>query len=145
VIRRLRRFLRCGRGATAVEFALVATPFLLLVVGGLEFGRVEWTRQGLQQTAIQGARCMGLLQSDCAASGAYSAGGTQDYLSGVGAHWGLSLTPANMSLNRSATCAGVAGFSSVNLTYTFDSVVPGLVQMLGSKTMTASACFPNNS
>jgi Flp pilus assembly protein TadG len=140
----MRRLLKCRRGATAVEFALVATPFLLLVVGGVEFGRMEWARQGLQQVAIQGARCMGVLQSSCAASGAYSSGNTQTYLQGVGAKFGLTLAPSNMTLNRAASCAGLSGFSSVSLTYTFDSVVPGLVSMLGSKTMTASACFPND-
>ncbi len=142
--RRFGRFLRDAGGATAVEFALVAVPFLMLLVGGVEFGRMAWTRQALQQTAVIGARCMGILASGCASSGAYSLSNTQTYLTSVAAGYGVVLAPANMTLNRSATCAGLSGFSSVSLSYTFQTAVPGLVQALNAKTMTAQACFPND-
>ena len=65
-------------GATAVEFALVLPMFLMLVFGSIEFGRLLWTQQALQETAIAGARCMAIAQgsnannSPCAASGRYS-------------------------------------------------------------------------
>jgi hypothetical protein len=49
-----------------VEFALVAPVFLAPLFGTLEFGRALWTQQALQQTAIAGARCMALPQTNCA-------------------------------------------------------------------------------
>jgi Flp pilus assembly protein TadG len=50
-------------GTTAVEFALVAPMFLMLVFGAIEFGRILWTEQALQETAIAGARCMAIAQT----------------------------------------------------------------------------------
>jgi TadE-like protein len=57
---------RSQNGATLVEFALVSPVFLAPLFGTLEFGRALWTQQALQQTAIAGARCMALPQTNCA-------------------------------------------------------------------------------
>ncbi len=64
-----RRLIQAGAsrsGASAVEFALVLFPLLLVIFGVIEFGRAMWTREALQETAIAGARCMGVLNSNCA-------------------------------------------------------------------------------
>mgnify|MGYP001616587789 CR=1 FL=1 len=141
----MRSFLRDRGGASAVEFAVLVGPFLLLLLGGVEFARLAWTRQALQETAISAARCMGVLATGCAASGAYSASGTQTYVTNRASGVGLTVPVANMTLNRAATCAGVANFSSVTLTYTFQTVAPALVKALaGGTVLTATACFPNN-
>jgi Flp pilus assembly protein TadG len=147
MMRRLRRFGRAEGGAAAVEFAAVLGPLLLLIFGVFEFGRLLWVREALQETATAGARCMGMSASTCAASGAYSSANTTTYLENTGNGWGVTLTPANITLNNNATCAGVTatnGFSSVTITYTFQSVVPSFVTSLsGGKTLTSTACFPN--
>jgi Flp pilus assembly protein TadG len=144
----LRRLAGDRRGAAAVEFAFVLTPLLLVVFGVFEFGRLLWTREALQETATAAARCMGMTSSSCASGGAYSAANTQTYIQGLANTWGVTLTSANISLNNSTTCAGVTapnGFSSVTLSYTFQSVVPSLVTALSSGTpLTSVACFPNN-
>ena len=45
-----------------------------------------------------------------------------------------------------ATSGGCKGLSQVTLTSTFTSVAPSLVQLAaGGTTLTATACFPNNS
>jgi Flp pilus assembly protein TadG len=155
--------MRCGfsekfasscEGATAVEFALVVPMFLMLVFGAIEFGRILWTEQALQETAIAGARCLALAQStqssqntgSCASSGAYSASSTKTYIENVASGWGLSLSASNISLNTSATSGGCAGLSQVTLTSTFTSAVPQIVQLAaGGTTLTATACYPNNS
>jgi len=46
--RMLARFRADRAGATALEFALVAGPFILLLLGSLEFGRVLWSQHSLQ-------------------------------------------------------------------------------------------------
>jgi Flp pilus assembly protein TadG len=56
--RRARSFGRAEGGATAIEFAIVVGPLLLLMFATLEFGRMLWTREALQSAAIAGARCM---------------------------------------------------------------------------------------
>ena len=69
---RLLALLADTRGASAVEFALVAGPFLLILVGSVEFGRYVWTRQAIQDTAIAGARCVGVLQRPCEQDGVFN-------------------------------------------------------------------------
>jgi Flp pilus assembly protein TadG len=111
----------------------------------IEVGRAMWTREALQQTAAAGARCMGVLNSNCAAGGAYSAARTTSYVESVASGWGVTLTDSAVGLNRNATCGGVSGFSSVTLSYTFQTVAAGLIQPLGAVPMQVMECFPNNS
>jgi Flp pilus assembly protein TadG len=145
--RRLSRFGRDRRGAAAVEFAAVLGPLLILIFGVFEYGRLLWTREALQETATAGARCMGMSATSCASGGAYNATRTGTYLKTQATNWGLTLTDANISLNNSTTCAGVStpnGFSSVTITYTFQSIVPSLITSLNSSpVLTSTACFPN--
>jgi len=126
---------------------MVLGPFLLLVLGVFEFGRICWTREALQETAAAGVRCMGLSASSCASGGAYSSSNTKTYMEGVASDWGITLTNSNFSLNSNTTCAGVSapkGFSTVTITYTFQSIAPNEVKALsGSPQLTATACYPN--
>jgi len=140
----------CG-GTTAVEFGLVAPIFLMFLFGSIEFGRLLWTRQALQETAIAGARCMAIAQgttqsSPCASSGTYSASSTQSYIQSVGSGWGLSIATSDITLNKTATCGGTSGFSQVKLSNTFTTAVPQIVLLAaGGTALSATACYPNNS
>jgi Flp pilus assembly protein TadG len=64
--RRWCRGARRERGAAAVEFALILTPMLYLIFGGISYGYMFSFRQALSQSASEGSR---------AAVGAYSPGG----------------------------------------------------------------------
>ena len=144
--RRLGRFAGDRSGASAVEFALVLGPLLFLIVGAMEYGRLIWTKQALQEAAIAGARCMGVLATGCASGGAYSASNTATYIQGVASGFSLTVPTANVTLNRAASCAGVSGFSSVSISYTFQAAAPVLLGSASSAMpLTATACFPNNS
>ncbi|MCB1783614.1 MAG: pilus assembly protein [Alphaproteobacteria bacterium] len=47
----------CGtQGATAVEFALVALPFFLMMFGVVEAGRIVWTMAGVQYAVEETSR-----------------------------------------------------------------------------------------
>jgi Flp pilus assembly protein TadG len=133
---------RARDGATAVEFALVIGPFLLILFGVIEFGRMLWTLNALQETAIAGARCMGVQNSACASGGSYSATGAASYVQQVASGWGIGLTSANVALNNSASCGGAPGFSQATITYHFQTVVPMLTSLINDP-MSVSACFPN--
>jgi Flp pilus assembly protein TadG len=149
---RLRLLAAAREGATAVEFGLVLPMFLMLVFGTIEFGRLLWTKQAMQETAIAGARCMAIAQTknstqntgSCASSGAYSASSTTTYIQTVASGWGLpTLGIALYPTGNSSACTGL---SQVTLTSTFNSVVPKLIELgTGGITLTASACYPNNS
>jgi Flp pilus assembly protein TadG len=141
----------CG-GSTAVEFALVLPMFLMLVFGGIEFGRLLWTKQALQETAIAGARCMAIAQgstkteSPCASGSSYSATSTKSFIQTVANGWGVSVPTSGIALYPTGNTTACTGLSQVTLTSTFTSVAPSLVQLAaGGTTLTATACFPNNS
>jgi Flp pilus assembly protein TadG len=130
-----------------VEFAAVLGPLMILIFGVFEYGRLLWTREALQETATAGARCMGMSATTCASGGAYNSTNTTSYIETQANNWGLTLTTSNIALNNTTTCAGVTaanGFSSVTITYTFQSIVPSLITSLNtSPTLTSTACFPN--
>ena len=143
--RRRLGFTACRRGTAAVEFGLVALPFLLMVFGIIEYGRLMWTREALQQTAIAGARCMGMTQTACGTSGVYNATMSTSFVVAQAAKWSIPLSTSNVVLNQAATCGGVAGFSQVSLTYTYNTAAAHLLTVLaGAGTLTATACFPTH-
>jgi Flp pilus assembly protein TadG len=140
----------CG-GTTAIEFALVAPVFLMFLFGIVEFGRLLWTEQALQQTAVAGARCMaiahGAIQSSpCASGGTYSSSSTNTYIENIAGSWGLSVQDANIHLDPAgADCGGTSGLVEVKITSTFNTPVPQLVQLAtGGTSLSATACYPSN-
>ena len=84
--------------------------------------------------------------SPCTLSGTYSASTTQSYIQSIASGWGLSIPTSGITLNKAATCGGTSGFSEVTLTSTFYTAVPQIVLLAaGGTSLTASACYPNNS
>lgn len=60
-----RRLLRSRAGTTAVEFALVALPFITLLFGIIDFSRLVWTQTALQFAVEKTARCAAVNTSAC--------------------------------------------------------------------------------
>jgi Flp pilus assembly protein TadG len=52
----LGRLRRDESGATMVEFALIALPFFILLLGGFEIGFIYWANQELENATSHGAR-----------------------------------------------------------------------------------------
>lgn len=137
---------RTRRATTAVEFAICGMAMVLIVVGFAEYARLVWTAEVLQEAASEGARCMGLRATSCAAAGVYSAGNTTAYVVSVSTARGVVITPAMVVLNAAAVCGGASGFSEVSISYNFTTVAPNLITALANGfTVPASACFPNTS
>ena len=137
-------------GETVVEFALVASMFLTLMFGCVEFARLLWTEMALQQTAMSGARCMAIAQgsiqnSFCSSAGSYSVSTTTSYIQTTASGWGLTLAASDIALDQAASCGGISNSSQVTLTTTFRTPVPQLVQLAaGGTSLSAAACYPNN-
>jgi Flp pilus assembly protein TadG len=55
---RLKRFRRNEKGATAVEFALISVPFLMLLMSTFEMALMLWTSQQMEEAVFQGSRTM---------------------------------------------------------------------------------------
>lgn len=137
-------FWRAARGTAAIEFAMLAVPFLGLALGIYEFGRACWTLEALQESAAQGARCIGVHQSGCYSSGTYSSSGTVTYVQNVATGWGITVPSADITPTQSTTCGSVAGFSQVQISYTFNTVVGTLIPSLSNHTLSVASCFPDN-
>lgn len=68
-MRRTRRGTAGDRGAAAVEFALVSTLLLTLLLGIVAFGFALYRRQSALHAAREGARLASVGVADCAAFG----------------------------------------------------------------------------
>ncbi len=114
------RRLQSRAGTTAVEFALLALPFLLLVTGIMDASRLVWTNFSLQFAVEAAARCAAVTSTTC---------GPQS-MTAPGA--------ASFTYNATASCNGVAG-SQVSGTMPFFFTVPGFPV---SVTLNAMSCRP---
>jgi len=140
----LNDFVAKDDGGSAVEFALVVVPLLLIVFGIVEYGRLMWTQAAIQETAMATARCMGLKQSSCATNGIYSQSQTLSFVQAKGLNWSISIPTSGVTLSNSATCSGASGFSQVTISFTFACAVPILLASLSDGVqIQAAACFPN--
>lgn len=119
---------RDERGATALEFAILAPIFFLLIFGIIAFGLLFWTQVGLQHGAEMAARCASINASLCPTGNpsAITTYATQQAL-------GLSLPASTFSYSTPA-CG-----NQVSASYRFQ--FPDILN-LGPLTLTAQACFP---
>jgi Flp pilus assembly protein TadG len=125
-MRRTTALLSDRRGATAVEFALILPPFLLLLFGVVEFGRALWTQSALHFAVEEAARCATVDATNCATT-------TQVQKFAVSRAAGLGLANAVFSLTTPA-CG-----NQVSASYPFPFV---LANMFPNVTLTAQSCFP---
>lgn len=143
-MKRLTSFLPNTSGASAVEFALLSVPLLLVLTGTIEFGRMYWAQHVLEQTATAGARCVGVLLPGCTQNGVYNAASTVTYISGIAATDGIVLASTDIAVNNNTSCSGLSGFSTVKISYTFSTALPNFLTSLASgPNLSAQACFPN--
>jgi hypothetical protein len=120
-----------------MEFALVSLMMLMWIFGIMEVSRAFWTYQIIQEVAIQGARCMGILSTPCVA------GNANTYMVGLASSLGMTLPAADIILSPSTACAGTPGFSKVEINYMFTTNLPMLIPSLSAVQLSASSCFVN--
>ena len=121
------RWLRDIRGISAVEFALTAPVFFVLLFAIIEGGLMVWTQIGLQHGAEAAARCASINTTLCGTTS-----GIQDYA--AQSALGLTVSPSTFSV--SALACG----NQVSANYAF-----GFVTTLfgpASVTLNAKSCFP---
>ena len=125
---KLARIWRDQGGASAVEFALIAPVFFVLIFGIIACGLLFWTQVGLQHGAEMAARCASINSTLCPSNNpsAITNYAMQQTL-------GLSL-PASTFAYTTPACG-----NQVSASYTFQ--FPDILN-LGPLTLTAQACFP---
>jgi Flp pilus assembly protein TadG len=140
-----RKFWSDIAGTAAIEFAFLAVPFLGVTTATFEAGRAVWTLEALQDSAIQGARCVGVQSSSCYASGAFSSASVVAHVQHVAQAWGVSVPSSAIVATQDTNCGNVPGFSEVRISYTFSTVAGKLIPALNSVPLSASSCFAHNS
>lgn len=140
----IRSFARDDSGATAIEFAFVAIPFLLLLLGICEYARLAWTQHVMQAVTTSAARCIGVGQTECTSSGKYSATATSKFVMSQVSSFVAPLNKDDIVINPDTTCQGLPGFSTVSITYTFNSMAPQLLDAFTDIRLTASSCYPRH-
>jgi Flp pilus assembly protein TadG len=116
------------RGATALEFAILAPVFFLLIFGIIAFGLLFWTQVGLQHGAEMAARCASINSTLCPNS-------NPSVITNYAMQQTLGLSLPSSTFSYSTPVCG----NQVSATYTF--VFPDILN-LGPLTLTARACFP---
>jgi Flp pilus assembly protein TadG len=123
----IRHIARDAEGTTAVEFALTAPLFIILVFSIGQFGLFLWTRLGLQHAVDLSARCASLLHTTCP-----DAASIQAYA--VDQAYGLTIDPSVFSVTKDA-CG-----QNVTASYTYRISIPLLPSV--PVTIAATSCFP---
>jgi Flp pilus assembly protein TadG len=135
---------RHKKAAASLEFAVIMPAILLLELGVIECGRLIWTAEALQESAAAGSRCMGVLQPSCTNGGAYSSTATVSAIQAIAGGWGVLLPASAIVPNASTSCGTATGFSTVTISYTFQTLLPNLlIPFSGGLNLNIAACFPN--
>jgi Flp pilus assembly protein TadG len=119
-----------NRGATAVEFALVALPVLFFILGIIQVGYVVWVDNLLHISVNTAARC-GAIQSTtspCAGSGSANMITTANTVF-------RPLSGATFSTSNNGTCIADGG-AGLTGTYRINFL------LAVNLTLTAKSCYP---
>ena len=122
-----RRFRSNRDGATALEFALCAPAFFMLVMGIVEGGLLVWMQLALQQGVEAAARCASINKTVC---------GTASQIQSFASTSSYGLTPPVGTFTVTTPSCGNQVAASYTPTY-----LPGFP--IPTSTLTAQACFPS--
>jgi Flp pilus assembly protein TadG len=114
------------RGATALEYGIIAPALFMFLLGIMDAGRLLWVYTTLYRAVESAARCGAVNTSVCGTA-------SQIQNDAVAQAWGMTLAPGVFSVSTPA--CGV----QVSASYNFAFYAPGL----GSIVLAPSACFTN--
>jgi Flp pilus assembly protein TadG len=121
------RICRNTAAATAVEFALTAPLFFMLIFGIVESGILVWMQQTLQHSVQMAARCASINKTTC---------GDVTSIQNYASRQAIGLTLAPSLFNVSTRPCGIQ--VAATYTYSFITSYFGIPTL----TLSAQACFP---
>lgn len=130
-----RRLFSDTRGASLIEFAIVAPLLILMLIGLIESGRFLWSQQVLKDVAYATVRCMSV-SADCATSQT-----RLSYAVNRAANEGLRVSSGNVTITENTACKGLTGANKVSISVPYSSALKGFVPGAPT-TLFAEACFP---
>ncbi|MDJ0277988.1 pilus assembly protein [Sphingomonas sp. 2R-10] len=123
------------RGATVVEFALLAPVFLSMLFAIVEGSRFLWIKQSVKEVAFSTARCTSV-SADCKTPAART-----DYAVGRARTYGQRLVATDVVVTSGTTCNAATGMVKVVISLPFRSPVVGLLPGIPAD-VTATGCYP---
>jgi Flp pilus assembly protein TadG len=112
-------------GSLTVDFAMIATPLLLLILGTMELGQMLWYQNALNYSVEEAARCASIDANNCGTSSqvkSYAAG-----RSGAGfatAVFSTSTPSCGNQVNASYPMSLHIPFAPISVTLTAQSCYP---------------------
>lgn len=128
---------RTGRGAAAVEFALVLPLLLMLVFGIVDFGRLFFAQVSVTQAAREGARLAAL-----APALGYSNGTIQTRTAAAATGLGLTASAVTVTSCAAGDTQTKDAVVTVKYTLNFSTPMTGLVGLPASKVLTGTGHMP---
>lgn len=133
----MRRFRRDARGATAVEFAMVAPLLIAAIIFIIEGSRFLWTKQAIQEAASLSARCVAIGSQGCD-----TPTNARVFARERAAKMGIAAPAESFTVSTNQTCHGVADMNKVAVDVPFNSPVGSLLPVFPAR-VKAEACFPS--
>ena len=126
---RLRHFLRSldQRGASTVEFAVIGSAFMMVVIGGMYLSMLGFTASSLHYAAEEGARCGAVQTTRCTSA-------TTSQSASTAAFQNITGSTATFTATPTAAC----GYQMVGtVTYALQTGIGEI-----SVPLSATACYP---
>jgi len=135
-------FFRNNRGATAVEFALVALPVMAFIIGIIQFGWIVWVDNLLHISVDTASRCgaIGSVTSPCGGAGPVNGGSIANMITTATTVF-QPLTGATFTDNSSCSVGVGTGLQGSGLVGTYHISI-GLAVFAMNLTLTAQSCYP---
>ncbi len=119
----------------ALEFALVAPVFFLVLLGGIELGLLWWTKNTLQMIAAVTARCVAVNSTSCTDPASFARS--------MAASWVVSDAVSDVTATRTTSCYTSGGNTYARVTITCrlwdGSLLPPL---FSNVTFSVTGCYP---
>jgi Flp pilus assembly protein TadG len=136
-------FFENNRGATAVEFALVALPVMAFIIGIIQFGWVVWIDNLLHISVDTASRCgaIGSTTSPCDGYGPVVSGGSLTNMITTANTVLQPLTGATFTDNTSCSVDAGTGLQGSGIVGTYNISI-GLGGFGMDVTLRAQSCYP---
>ena len=126
-------FRAARRGETALEFAIIGSIFVLMLLAPVEGGLMVWTASALQVAATETARCAGI--GSCSNPQAFAAKVADTWIGPS------AVSASNVTVANTTTCNNQSG-QFVTVTITASIWSGAMLSPLFVSSQKGSACFP---